>query len=31
MKMSDLMSNIKQMGSRPNGATDKPVIDGEKK
>jgi flotillin len=26
MKMSDLMSNIKQMGSRPNG--DGPVIDG---
>lgn len=29
MKMSDLMSNIKQMGSRPNGSDEKPVIDGD--
>ena len=30
MKMSDLMSNVKQMASRPNGATDtKPVIDAD--
>jgi len=31
MKMSDLMSNIKQMGARPNGAAEKPVIEGETK
>jgi len=32
MKMSDLMSNIKGMGARPNGATEeKPVIEGEAK
>src|SRR6201994_4403156 len=30
MKMSDLMSNVKQMVARPNGATDtKPVIDAD--
>ena len=31
MKMSDLMANIKGMGSRPNGTTEKPVIEGETK
>ena len=31
MKMSDLMSNIKQMGSRPNGSETKPTIEGDAK
>jgi len=31
MKMSDLMSNIKGMGARPNGTEEKPVIEGETK
>jgi len=31
MKMSDLMSNIKGMGARPNGAAEKPAIEGETK
>ena len=30
MKMSDLMSNVKQMAARPNGAADTPVIDAGK-
>ena len=31
MKMSDLMSNIKQMGSRPNGDGGKPTLEGDSK
>jgi flotillin len=31
MKMSDLMSNIKGMGARPDGVQEKPVIEGETK
>jgi len=31
MKMSDLMSNIKGMGARPDGVQEKPVIEGEAK
>jgi flotillin len=31
MKMSDLMSNIKQMGSRPNGDGGKPTFEGDAK
>jgi len=31
MKMSDLMSNIKQMGSRPNGDGGKPTLGGDQK
>jgi len=30
MKMSDLMSNIKQMGSRPNGASGTATLEGDK-
>lgn len=31
MKMSELMSNVKQMAARPNGSTDAPTIDGDSK
>jgi len=31
MKMSDLMSNIKQMGKRPDGDGGKPTLEGDKK